>query len=57
MPLEGADDEGRMRTLSCSKCGRNQASGKFCLDCGGPIIEKVTSGIDFKPITTIPATR
>ena len=39
-----------MRTLQCSKCGRTQAVGKFCLDCGGNIIEKVTIGVEFQPI-------
>lgn len=41
-----------MKTLVCSKCGRTQAKGRFCLDCGGAIIEKVTIGVKFNQIRT-----
>lgn len=37
-----------MKTLVCSKCGRKQNGGKFCLDDGSPLIEKITFGISFK---------
>lgn len=39
-----------MKTLICSKCSRRQSNGKFCLDCGGAIIEKVSLGASFNPI-------
>jgi hypothetical protein len=41
-----------MRTLSCPKCGRVQPSGKFCLDCGGQLVEKVTLGVKFNTMET-----
>jgi len=41
-----------MKTLKCTKCGRTQKEGKFCLDCGGQITEVITTGINFKPIGT-----
>jgi hypothetical protein len=31
-------------------CNRTQQSGKFCLDCGTPLKEVVTSGAKFVPI-------
>jgi len=39
-----------MKTLKCSKCSRIQQTGKFCLDCGGKIIEQISAGVKFKPI-------
>lgn len=39
-----------MRTLTCIPCNRTQQSGKFCLDCGKALTEKVTLGVSFKPI-------
>lgn len=41
-----------MKTLKCSKCGRSQANGKFCLDCGGSIVEIVTLGVQFRSMET-----
>lgn len=39
-----------MKILKCSKCSRTQQNGKFCLDCGGKIIEQISAGVKFKPI-------
>jgi len=39
-----------MKVLQCSKCGRNQSQGKFCLDCGSKLNEIITTEIKFKPI-------
>lgn len=41
-----------MKQMKCSKCGRVQQQGKFCLDCGGVLIEVITAGVAFKPIET-----
>jgi len=45
-----------LKTISCPKCGRVQSSGKFCLDDGTKLIEKVTVGIQFKPIKHVART-
>lgn len=45
-----------MKTLSCPKCNRVQSSGKFCLDDGSQLIEKVTLGIKFMPIRNVART-
>ncbi len=42
-----------MKILQCPKCKRNQKEGKFCLDCGGPLTEVITSEVKFKPIHTV----
>lgn len=42
-----------MKTLVCSKCGRKQNTGKFCLDDGSPLVEKITFGVSFKPMESI----
>ena len=41
-----------MKILKCTKCGRSQKEGKFCLDCGGSLVEVITSEVKFKPIET-----
>lgn len=41
-----------MITLECEKCKRKQSGGKFCLDCGGRMMQKVTLGVKFNPINT-----
>ncbi len=45
-----------MKILKCPKCNRNQKEGKFCLDCGGPLTEVVTSEVKFRPIDTVRTT-
>ena len=37
-----------MKQLICQKCGRKQQNGKFCLDCGNPLTEVITSGVKFR---------
>ena len=41
-----------MKILRCDPCNRNQQTGKFCLDCGRPLKEIVTTAVKFKPIDT-----
>jgi hypothetical protein len=41
-----------MKTLECGNCKRVQATGKFCVECGSTLIEKVTIGVKFKPMRT-----
>jgi len=41
-----------MRVLKCSGCGRQQSSGKFCLDCGGRLVDVVIDQVKFRKIDT-----
>ena len=41
-----------MKLLKCIPCNRQQKDGKFCLDCGQPLQEVVTTDIEFKKIRT-----
>jgi len=41
-----------MRTLKCSRCSRQQSTGRFCLDCGSAMVEEITLGVSFKPMQT-----
>lgn len=45
-----------MKTLVCPKCNRTQAAGKFCLDDGSPLTERVTLGVNFVPIKLVKRT-
>ena len=41
-----------MKILICSKCGKKQSTGKFCLDDGSLLKEIIDSKIKFMPIIT-----
>jgi len=41
-----------MKIKRCSKCGRTQQSGNYCLDCGQKLEEVVTSHVQFKKMST-----
>jgi len=41
-----------MKQMKCERCNKCQKSGNFCLDCGQPLKEVITSNVEFKPIKT-----
>lgn len=42
-----------MKYHKCPKCNKKQASGKYCLDCGVPLIEVMDKNVRFAPIETM----
>ena len=41
-----------MKSLKCNQCTKTYKEGKFCLDCGQPLVEVITTDVRFNPIKT-----